>query len=159
MGTKAMKAAEARAKAMHALRSSMARRAAMKVIGQSSKGTVKASKVLAMKARVQSSKDAVKSSKATVQSSKAMKSSKATVKSATKKHNEWINAEKVTDALRAGLKAMKATVQSSKAKQSSVIENWSWYDVRGVDTLWVVATMASTGKGNLNVKAFGRLDV
>ena len=46
----------------------------MKVIGQSSKGTVKASKVLAMKARVQSSKDAVKSSKATVESSKAMKS-------------------------------------------------------------------------------------
>ena len=136
---------------MHALRSSMARRA--------SKCTVKASKVLAMKARVQSSKDAVKSSKATVQSSKAMKSSKATVKSATKKHNEWINAEKVKDALRAGLKAMKATVQSSKAKQWSIIEDCSWYDVRNVDTLWVVATMESTGKGKLNVQALGRLDV
>ena len=54
MGMKEMKAAEARAKAMHALRSSMARRAAVKVIGQSSKGTVKTSKVLAKKARVQS---------------------------------------------------------------------------------------------------------
>ena len=131
----------------------------MKVMGQSSKGTGKSSKVLAMKARVQSSKDAVKSSKATVQSSKAMKSLKATVKSATKKKNEWINAGKVTDALRAGLTAMKAKVQSPSAKQSLGSEDWSWYDVRGVDTLWVVATMASTGKGKLNVKAFGRLGI
>ena len=142
MGTKAMKAAEARAKAMHALRSSMARRAAMKVIGQSSKGTVKASKVLAMKARVQSSKDAVKSAKATVQSWKAMDE---------KKKKAWSNAGKVTDALRAGLSAMKAKVQSLGS------EDWSYYDVRDVDMIWVVAT--STGKGKLNVKAFGRLGI
>ena len=144
---KAKKAAKVRAKAMHALQSSMARGAAMKVIGQSSKGTGKSSKVLAMKARVQSSKEAVKSSKATVKSA------------TTKKKNEWINARKVTDALRAGLKAMKDTVQPSKAKQSSVSENWSWYDVRKVKTLWVVATFVGKGKGKLNVQAFGRLDV
>jgi len=148
MGTKAMKAAEARAKAMHALRSSMARRAAMKVIGQSSKGTVKASKVLAMKAKVQSSKDAVKSSKATVQSWKAMDQ---------KKKKAWSNAGKVTDALRAGLKAMKAKVRSPRAKHPLVDEKWSFYDVRKVKTLWVVATC--TDKGKLNVNAFGRLDV
>ena len=140
MGTKAMKAAEARAKAMHALRSSMARRAAMKVIGQSSKGTVKASKVLAMKARVQSSKDAVKSSKATVQSWNAMNQ---------KKKKAWSNAGKVTDALRAGLSAMKAEVQPLGS------EDWSYYDVRDVNMIWVVAT--TTSRGKLIVKAFGRL--
>jgi len=112
----------------------------MKVIGQSSNGTVKASKVLAMKAKVQSSKDAVKSAKATVQSWKAMDE---------KKKKAWSNAGKVTDALRAGLSAMKAKVQSLGS------EDWSYYDVRDVNMIWVVAT--TTSRGKLIVKAFGRL--
>ena len=98
-----------------------------------------------MKARVQSSKDAVKSSKATVKSA------------TTKKKNEWINARKVTDALRAGLTVMKVKVESPRAKQSLVSEDWSCYDVRDVDTIWVVAT--STAKDKLTVQAFGRLDL
>ena len=113
----AKKAAKVRAKAMHALQSSMARQAAINVIEQSSKGTVKSPKVLAMKAGVQSSKDAGKSSKATVQSSKAINE---------KKKKEWTNAEKVTAALRAGLKAMKAKVRSPRAKHPLVYEKWSF---------------------------------
>ena len=99
-----------------------------------------------MKVRVQSSKGAVKSSKATVQSWKAMNE---------KKKKAWINAGKVTDALRAGLTAMKAKVQLPRAKQSLGSEDWSYYDVRDVDMIWVVAT--STSRGKLIVKAFGRL--
>jgi len=101
-----------------------------------------------MKVRVQSSKDAVKSSKAMVQSWKAMNE---------KKKKAWIKAGKVTDALRAGLAAMKVKVESPRAKQSLVSEDWSCYDVRDVDTIWVVTT--STGKDKLTVQALGRLDL
>ena len=97
---------------------------------------------------MQSSKETVKSSKATVQSWKAMNE---------KKKKAWIKAGKVTDALRPGWTAMKAKVQSASAKQSLGSEDWSYYDVRDVDMIWVVAT--STGKGKLNVKAFGRLGI
>ena len=52
------------------------------------------------------------------------------------------------------MKAMKKVLGDEEGR----IENWSWYDVRGVDHLWVVASKVGA-RNKIEVQAYGQLDI
>ena len=81
----------------------------------------------------------------------AMKGAMKVAKKAAKKS---FSPQDLTNALRAAIKAMKKAVGDEEGR----IENWSWYDVRGLDHLWVVASKVGA-KNKMKVQAYGRLDI
>ena len=81
----------------------------------------------------------------------AMKGDMKVAKEAAKKS---VSPQKVTNALRAAMKAMKKVLGDEEDR----IENWSWYDVRGVDHLWVVASTVGA-RNKIEVQAYGQLDI
>ena len=105
-------------------------------------------KGMAMKAALKGM--STESRKKTVTSMKGMGAMKVAKKAAKKS----VSLQKVTNALRAAIKAMKKAVGDEEGR----IENWSWYDVRGLDHLWVVASNVCP-KNRIEVQAYGRLDI
>ena len=81
----------------------------------------------------------------------AMKGAMKVAKKAAKKS---FSPQDLTNALRAAIKAMKKAVGDEEGR----IENWIWYDVRGLDHLWVVASKVGA-KNKIEVQAYGRLDI
>ena len=86
-------------------------------------------KGMAMKAALKGM--STESRKKTVTSMKGMGAMKVAKKAAKK----GFSPQDLTNALRAAIKAMKKAV----GDKEGLIENSSWYDVRGLDHLWVVA--------------------
>ena len=105
-------------------------------------------KGMAMKAALKGM--STQSRKKTVTSMKGMGAMKVAKKAA----KESVSPQKVTNALRAAIKAMKKAVGDEEGR----IENWSWYDVRGLDHFWVVASKVGA-KNKIEVQAYGRLDI
>ena len=105
-------------------------------------------KGMAMKAALKGM--STESRKKTVTSMKGMCAMKVAKKAAKK----IVSPQKVTNALRAAMKAMKKVLGDEEDR----IENWSWYDVRGVDHLWVVASTVGA-RNKIEVQAYGQLDI
>ena len=93
------------------------------------------------------------SRKKTVTSMQGM-AMKGDMKVAKEAANQSVSPQKVTNALRAAMKAMKKVLGDEEDR----IENWSWYDVRGVDHLWVVASTVGA-RNKIEVQAYGQLDI
>ena len=108
-------------------------------------------KGMAMKAALKGM--STESRKKTVTSMKGM-AMKGAMKVAKKAAKKSVSPQKVMNALRAAIKAMKKAVGDEEGR----IENWSWYDVRGLDHLWVVASKVGTNN-KIEVQAYGRLDI
>ena len=53
---------------------------------------------------------------------------------------------------------MEARRADAVGDEEGRIENWSWYDVRGLDHLWVVASKVGA-KNKIEMQAYGRLDI
>ena len=81
----------------------------------------------------------------------AMKGVMKVAKGAAKKS---VSPQKIDRALRAAIKAMKKAVGDEEGRS----ENWSWYGVRGLDHLWVVASKVGA-KNKIEVQAYCRLDI
>ena len=108
-------------------------------------------KGMAMKAALKGM--STESRKKTVTSMKGM-AMKGDMKVAKKAAKKSVSPQKIDRALRAAIKAMKKAVGDEEGR----IENWSWYDVRGLDHLWVVASNVCA-KNRIEVQAYGRLDI
>ena len=105
-------------------------------------------KGMAMKAALKGM--STESRKKTVTSMKGMGAMKVAKKAAKKS----VSPQKVTNALRAAIKAMKKAVGDEEGRN----ENWRWFDVRGLDHLWVVASNVCP-KNRIEVQAYGRLAI
>ena len=81
----------------------------------------------------------------------AMKGAMKVAKKAAKKS---FSPQDLTNALRAAIKAMK----KAKGDEEGRNENWRWFDVRGLDHLWVVASNVCA-KNRIEVQAYGRLAI
>ena len=99
-------------------------------------------KGMAMKAALKGM--STESRKKTVTSMKGM-AMKGDMKVAKKAAKKSVSPQKIDRALRAG-------------DEEGRIENWSWYDVRGLDHLWVVASKVGA-RNKIEVQAYGRLDI
>ena len=108
-------------------------------------------KGMAMKAALKGM--STQSRKKTVTSMKGM-AMKGDMKVAKKAAKKSVSPQKIDRALRAAIKAMKKAAGDEEGR----IENWSWYDVRGLDHLWVVASNVCP-KNRIEVQAYGRLAI
>ena len=61
-------------------------------------------------------------------------------------------------AMKGDMKVAKEAAKKVLGHEEDRIENWSWYDVRGVDHLWVVASTVGA-RNKIEVQAYGRLDI
>ena len=108
-------------------------------------------KGMAMKAALKGMSTQSRKKTVTSMQGMAMKGDMKVAKGAAKKS---VSPQKVTNALRAAMKAMKKVLGHEEDR----IENWSWYDVRGVDHLWVVASTVGA-RNKIEVQAYGQLDI
>ena len=76
------------------------------------------------------------------------------MKVAKKAAKKSVSPQKVTNVLRAAIKAMKKAVGDEEGRN----ENWRWFDVRGLDHLWVVASKVGA-RNKIEVQAYGRLGI
>ena len=108
-------------------------------------------KGMAMKAALKGM--STESRKKTVTSMKGM-AMKGAMKVAKKAAKKSFSPQDLTNALRAAIKAMKKAVGDEEGRN----ENWRWFDVRGLDHLWVVASNVCA-KNKIEVQAYGRLAI
>ena len=108
-------------------------------------------KGMAMKAALKGMSTQSRKKTVTSMQGMAMKGDMKVAKGGAKKS---VSPQKVTNALRAAMKAMKKVL----GHEGDRIENWSWYDVRGVDHLWVVASTVGA-RNKIEVQAYGQLDI
>ena len=108
-------------------------------------------KGMAMKAALKGM--STESRKKTVTSMKGM-AMKGAMKVAKKAAKKSFSPQDLTNALWAAIKAMEKAVGDEEGRN----ENWRWFDVRGLDHLWVVASNVCA-KNKTEVQAYGRLDI
>ena len=108
-------------------------------------------KGMAMKAALKGMSTESRKKPVTSMKGMAMKGAMKVAKKAAKKS---FSPQDLTNALRAAIKAMK----KAKGDEEGRNENWRWFDVRGLDHMWVVASNVCP-KNRMGVQAYGRLAI
>ena len=108
-------------------------------------------KGMAMKAALKGMSTESRKKPVTSMKGMAMKGAMKVAKKAAKKS---FSPQDLTNALRAAIKAMKKAVGDEVLRN----ENWRWFDVRGLDHLWVVASKVGA-LSKIEVQAYGLFDI